>query len=61
MAKPAERSAARLAAFGYALWLEWFIARHALRLDAGRAAAIVALDFLLGLMITLLVTSLGRG
>lgn len=54
-------SAARLAAFGYALWLEWFVARHALQLDAGRAAALVGLDFLLGLTITLVVTGLGRG
>lgn len=57
---PSLGTAVRLAAFGYALWLEWFVARHALRLDAGRAAAIVALDFLLGLTITLLVTGTGR-
>ncbi|WP_376092335.1 hypothetical protein ACE7GA_23465 [Roseomonas sp. CCTCC AB2023176] len=58
---PSLGTAARLAAFGYTLWLEWFIARHALRLDNGRAVALVALDFVIGLVITMLVTAIGRG
>ncbi len=40
-----------LAAFGYALWLEWFIARQALRVSGGRAAVFVLLDLLLGVFI----------
>ncbi len=40
-----------LAAFGYALWLEWFIAKQALGIPSGRAAVFVALDVLLGIFI----------
>lgn len=40
-----------LAAFGYALWLEWFIAKEALRIPGGRALVFVLLDLLLGVFI----------
>ncbi len=40
-----------LAAFGYALWLEWFIAKEALHIPGGRAAMFVALDLILGMFI----------
>ena len=40
-----------LAALGYALWLEWFVAKSALRLAGGAAVLFVALDLLLGIFI----------
>jgi hypothetical protein len=40
-----------LAAIGYALWLEWFVARHALLIGGGRAVAFVLLDLALGIFI----------
>jgi hypothetical protein len=40
-----------LAAFGYALWLEWFVAKSALRLGGWMAAMFVLLDVLLGIFI----------
>lgn len=40
-----------LAALGYALWLEWYVAKSALRLAGGAAALFVALDLLLGIFI----------
>jgi hypothetical protein len=40
-----------LAGIGYALWLEWFAARTALRIAGGMAAAFVVLDLALGLAI----------
>lgn len=40
-----------LAALGYALWLEWFVAKSALRLPGGAAALFVVLDLLLGIFI----------
>jgi len=44
-----------LAALGYALWLEWFVARGALRLPPGAAAALVGLDLLISLFVNGLV------
>jgi hypothetical protein len=40
-----------LAALGYALWFEWFVAKAALRIGGGRAVAFVLLDLLLGMFI----------
>ena len=40
-----------LAAFGYALWLEWFIAKEALKIPGLRAVIFVLLDLLLGVFI----------
>jgi hypothetical protein len=40
-----------LAALGYALWLEWFVAKTALRVSSGRATAFVVLDLVLGIFI----------
>ncbi|HKM64075.1 MAG TPA: hypothetical protein VJY39_16460 [Acidisphaera sp.] len=37
-----------LAVFGWSLWLEWFTARHALRLGGLAAASVVGLDVLIG-------------
>lgn len=47
-----------LAGLGYALWIEWFVVRHALGVDGKRAAAMVALDLSLGLFIGGVVQSL---
>ncbi len=44
-------NALALAAFGYALWLEWFVARVALRIDGPRAAGVVLLDVVVGLFV----------
>jgi hypothetical protein len=43
--------AAGLAALGYALWLEWFVARTALGLSASDAAGFVLLNLALGLFL----------
>ncbi|MDO9712025.1 hypothetical protein [Paracraurococcus lichenis] len=40
-----------LAAIGYALWLEWFVAKHALRLAGGPATMFVVIDLMLGIFI----------
>jgi hypothetical protein len=40
-----------LVALGYALWLEWFVARTALQVQAGLATGLVVLDFLIGLFV----------
>jgi hypothetical protein len=40
-----------LAALGYALWLEWFVAKSALHLGPARAAIFVMLDVMLGIFI----------
>jgi len=40
-----------LAAFVYAIWMEWFVARSALRISGGRAAVFVGLDLAIGLLI----------
>ncbi len=50
-----------LAAFGYALWLEWFIAKHALKVAGGRAVIFVLLDLLLGVFIGGFVAKLTGG
>ncbi|WP_149536226.1 hypothetical protein [Siccirubricoccus phaeus] len=47
-----------LAAAGYALWLEWFIARVALLLPGGQAIGFVALDLLVALTVQLVVNGL---
>ena len=44
-----------LAVLGYALWLEWFVVRGALRLAPGPAAALVGLDLLISLFVNGLV------
>ena len=40
-----------LAAFGYLVWLEWFVAKHALGVAGATAAMFVLLDFAMGLFI----------
>ena len=45
----------------YALWLEWFVTRHALGVDRGRAAAMVGLDLALGLFLAGLIRNLSGG
>ena len=40
-----------LAVFGWSLWLEWFTARHALRVGGLAAASVVGLDVLIGWLI----------
>ncbi|MDN3565932.1 hypothetical protein ACFQY5_10190 [Paeniroseomonas aquatica] len=50
-----------LAALGYALWLEWFVAKSALRIAGGRAAAFVLLDLALGIFVGGLVARLTEG
>jgi hypothetical protein len=50
-----------LAVVGYALWLEWFVAREALRLTGGRAVAFVVLDLALALFLHGLVARLAGG
>jgi len=50
--------AATLAGLGYALWLEWFVARHALGIGNGRAIGLVVADLALGLFIGGLIASL---
>lgn len=50
-----------LAAFGYALWLEWFVAKSALRLGGGAAVMFVVLDVVLGIFIGGFVGKLSGG
>ncbi|SHJ65309.1 hypothetical protein SAMN02745194_03065 [Roseomonas rosea] len=50
-----------LAAFGYALWMEWFVAKSALRISGIRAALFVLLDMAIGLFIASVVTRLSAG
>ncbi len=50
-----------LAGIGYALWLEWFVARSALRILGGMATAFVVLDLALGLTIGGVVGRLSGG
>jgi hypothetical protein len=52
-------NALALAGLGYALWLEWFVARLALGVGGGRAAGVVVLDLMLGLFIGGLVARMG--
>lgn len=42
-----------IAAMGWAVWLEWFATRLALGLPGTKAAALVAIDLLLGIMLLL--------
>lgn len=48
-----------LAAFGYALWMEWFVARAALRVSGVRAGFFVLLDMAIGLTIANIVRGIG--
>ncbi len=50
-----------LAGIGYALWLEWFAARSALRIPGGMAVAFVVLDLALGLAVGGVVGRLSGG
>jgi hypothetical protein len=50
-----------LAGLGYALWLEWFVARAALGLNGGRAALLVAIDQAFGLFAGGLIRTLSAG
>ena len=54
------RSLLGLAVFGYAMWLEWFVAGVGLRLNGARAAGIVGLDLTLSLLVAGLVDQLSR-
>lgn len=47
-----------LVGIAYALWLEWFVARHALGVDGGKAAALVGLDLALGLFLAGMIRTL---
>ncbi len=49
---------ASLVAVGWALWIEWFATRLALDLPGTAAAALVALDFGLGLLLTAISVSM---
>ncbi len=51
--------AAQLFALGWALWLEWFACRLALGIGAVPAAALVALDVALGVMLAAVGVALG--
>lgn len=48
-----------LVAFGYALWMEWFVAHKALRISGARAGLFVLLDVGLGLLIASVVGRIG--
>lgn len=50
-----------LLGLAYAIWLEWFVARTALRLDGPRCAALVGADLALGLFLGGLIRSLSGG
>lgn len=50
-----------LIGLGYAVWLEWFVARHALGVDGARAAVLVAVDLALGLFLSGLIRTLSGG
>jgi hypothetical protein len=45
---------------GYAIWLEWFVAREALGVDRARAALLVVLDLMLGLFLGGLIHTLSK-
>jgi hypothetical protein len=51
-------SALTLAGLGYAVWLEWFVARHALGVDGAKAALLVAVDLAIGLFLSGLIRTL---
>jgi hypothetical protein len=50
-----------LAGLAYAVWLEWFVARHALGVDGLRAGALVGVDLALGLFLSGLIRTLSGG
>ena len=50
-----------IAGLGYAVWLEWFVTRHALGVDGMRAAALVGVDLAIGLFLGGLIGSLSAG
>lgn len=50
-----------LGGLAYALWLEWFVARHALGVDGARAAALVGVDLALGLFLAGMIQTLTGG
>ena len=50
-----------LLGLAYALWLEWFVARHALGVDGAKAAGLVGLDLALGLFLAGLIQTLSGG
>jgi len=50
-----------LAAMGYLVWLEWFVARTALGVSGARAAGLVAMDLTIGIFIASLVQRAGSG
>lgn len=52
---------AALAALGYAVWLEWFVARQALGVQPMQAAALVGLDLAIGLFLGGFIERLSRG
>jgi hypothetical protein len=47
-----------LAAFGYAVWMEWFVAKSALRITGLRAGLFVLVDMTIGLFIASVVQRL---
>ncbi|WP_426957845.1 hypothetical protein [Muricoccus radiodurans] len=53
--------AVSLISFGYAVWIEWFVAKAALRITGPRAAIFVAIDLAIGLTIALTAARVGRG
>ena len=50
-----------LIGLGYAIWLEWFVAREALGVDRLRAGVLVMADLVLGLFLGGLIQTLARG
>jgi hypothetical protein len=58
---PVVTQALTLGGIGYAFWLEWFVARHALGVAGGRAAALVGLDLALGLFLAGMIRNLSGG
>ncbi|MBX9701866.1 MAG: hypothetical protein K2X74_20690 [Acetobacteraceae bacterium] len=50
-----------LIAFGYVIWLEWFVARIALNLPGLQAAGIVLIDVMISVFVAGLVTRLSAG
>jgi hypothetical protein len=50
-----------LAGIGYAVWLEWFVTRHALGVSGMRASLVVLLDLVIGLFVHGVVQRLGGG
>jgi hypothetical protein len=50
-----------LVGLGYAIWLEWFVAREALGVDRVRAGVLVVADLTLGLFLGGLIHTLSRG